>query len=101
MNDADMRLARVSFRKQVSDGNYGTEAAEVTLEWYVAAGAGVEDEQLDVTTMLVDARDLVHGELSRSPSQRVRQSLQPPKNDKPQHPAAAHYARGDDDEEEF
>ena len=28
------RRVAVNYRRQVSDGNYGTEAAEVSLEWH-------------------------------------------------------------------
>jgi hypothetical protein len=64
---------RVSFRKQVSDGQYGTEAAEVTLEALVDPDLeGVED----VARMLLeDARTRVHAELLNSPSPAVRRSL--------------------------
>ena len=72
------RQVRVSFRKQVSDGNYGTEAAEVSLEWYMDGGDGEDDENM-AHELLNNARALVHAQLSRSPSTRVRQSLTAPK----------------------
>ena len=61
-------LTHVTFRKQVSDGNYGTEAAEVTLDCDPAV-AGLT---------LAKARQLVHEELARSPSANVRRAVQPP-----------------------
>ncbi len=73
----DERIAHrfgVVFRKQVSDGNYGTEAVEISLESDV-------DESLDldyqVEALAMQARRLVHAELERSPNARVRQALLP------------------------
>jgi hypothetical protein len=70
------RLVRVSFAKGVSDGNYGTERAEVSLDWYVT-----EDELLSADTeaaisMLAQARELVLNELRRSPSAAVRRAVE-------------------------
>ena len=72
------RQVHVSFRKQVSDGAYGTEAAEVTLEDYVHpdAEAGVDTSIAEL--MLRQARSAVHVELARSPSTRVRAALGKP-----------------------
>ena len=61
--------SRVVFRKQVSDGNYGSEVAEVALE----TSPGLE------AMTLAHARDLVHAELARSPSGTVRRALESPK----------------------
>jgi hypothetical protein len=67
-------LVRVTFRKQVSDGNFGTEAAEVTLE-------DVVDDEADgdamATLLGIQARRVVHAELARSPSAIVRRTVQP------------------------
>jgi hypothetical protein len=67
---AEPPRVRVTFRKQVSDGNYGTEAAEYTLEC----------DQMDgvADALLQRARALVHAELNRSPSPSVRRALEPP-----------------------
>jgi hypothetical protein len=70
------RLVRVSFAKGVSDGNYGTERAEVSLDWYVT-----DDELLSADTeaaisMLAQARELVLNELRRSPSAAVRRAVE-------------------------
>lgn len=66
---------RVSFRKQVSDGNYGTEAAEVSL------GVPLDDcDELSLESVMVtlqDAQRLVHEELGRSPSSAVRRARSP------------------------
>jgi len=69
--------ARVVFRKQVSDGNYGTEAAEVMLD--VESDTDVDWNTETVSACLDLARRLVHEELSKSPSLTVRRALEPPK----------------------
>jgi len=66
---------RVSFRKQVSDGNYGSEVAEVLLDVEFADG---EDMDQAVAATLANARRLVHDELRKSPSSNVRRALEPP-----------------------
>lgn len=69
--------ARVVFRKQVSDGNYGTEAAEVALD--VPLGEVYDLSEEGVASTLQAARRLVHEELARSPSASVRRALEPPR----------------------
>ncbi|HYW86614.1 MAG TPA: hypothetical protein VFB50_02510 [Chloroflexota bacterium] len=64
-------MSHVIFRKQVSDGNYGTESAEVLLEIDDAT-----DDEL-VATGLALARQLVHAELAKSPAWRVRDAVTP------------------------
>ena len=64
-------MSHVIFRKQVSDGNYGTESAEVLLEIDDAT-----DNEL-VATGLALARQLVHAELAKSPAWRVRDAVTP------------------------
>ena len=76
----DKRLVRATFRKQLSDGNYGTEAAEITFEWYIDDTDGSEEDESAAEEMLKAARTYVHGELARSPAQRVRDVLQPKAN---------------------
>jgi len=66
---------RVVFRKQLSDGNYGSEVAEVLLDVEFAEG---EDLDQAVAATLANARRLVHAELGRSPSTTVRRALEPP-----------------------
>lgn len=66
-------MCSVTFRKQVSDGSYGTEAAEVHL----SAELDPEDSEAGVSAeLLILARRLVHGELAGSPSIAVRRALQ-------------------------
>jgi hypothetical protein len=66
---------RVTFRKALSDSNYGTEAAEISFDQEIEPGQ--EFEQGDV--LLQQARAHVHAELARSPSAAVRRALEPPK----------------------
>ena len=75
MNEVESR-ARVTFRKQVSDGNYGTESAEVSLEWDSGID-DVEDTLKNAAALLVQARALVHAELAKSPAWRVRDAVTP------------------------
>lgn len=77
-------LVRVSFRKQVSDGNYGTEAAEITLE--DSANSPLEQQSL-CEDLLDQARQYVHAELGRSPSKTVRLTVA---LRKPEVPAPTH-----------
>ena len=65
----------VSFRKQVSDGNYGSEVAEVSIDVDIV-GQGEEA----IAAALALARRLVHAELSESPSSAVRRALEYPKS---------------------
>jgi len=88
--------ARVVFRKQVSDGNYGTEAAEVLLDVQVDADGDYDSEMVAAT--LETARQLVHAELARSPSVSVRRALQPPR---PLSPAMVVPTDVDDDPEDL
>jgi len=67
--------AHVLFRKQVSDGNYGSETAEVLLEVPLDR-IGVPAVEY-VAATLETARRLVHEELSKSPAWRVRDAVQP------------------------
>lgn len=72
------RLVRVTFRKQVSDGNYGTEAAEVQLDWTVTDDELSSADVEAALDMLGQARELVHNELRRSPSAAVRKVVELP-----------------------
>ncbi|HXJ31411.1 MAG TPA: hypothetical protein VNG35_12270 [Gemmatimonadales bacterium] len=66
---------RVTFRKQVSDGNYGSEVAEAT----VFAG---DDTDEAIAAALATARRLVHQELRQSPSAQVRRALDYPPHER-------------------
>lgn len=72
------RLVHVAYRRQVSDGNYGTESAEVYLEWHVEEpedDAHIDQEIAD--EMLRQAHDIVHTRLGQSHSLAVRRQVQP------------------------
>jgi len=77
MTEHETIHARVVFRKQVSDGNYGTEAAEVALDVPLGEVYDLSEESVAVT--LATARRLVHDELSKSPSANVRRAVESPK----------------------
>jgi hypothetical protein len=79
MAEATQRV-RVSFRKQVSDGNYGTEAAEASIELEVkdvGEAEDVEDMLKVLEDLLKEMRQRVHAELLRSPSPAVRRAVEP------------------------
>jgi len=65
---------RVVFRRQISDGNYGSETAEIALEALVDDNDEVET-QVRPGMLLAEARRLVHAELGHSPSQAVRRAV--------------------------
>lgn len=65
-----MNMLRASFAKQVSDGQYGHERAEVTVE--------IDEPNVDADQLLFELRTSVHAELSRSPSEAVRSALNAP-----------------------
>jgi len=73
-------VVRATFRKQVSDGNYGTEAAECTLEVDVEMTGDGGELAADVAAgLLAMCRRRVFDELRASPSAAVRRALQYPK----------------------
>jgi len=72
------RQVRVIFRKAVSDGNYGTESAEVMFEEWTDDPDDADTDNAIAEAMLQDARALVHAELAHSPNARVRAALQLP-----------------------
>lgn len=72
---------RVAFRKQASDGNFGSETAEITLEDTLTdadldAGADpIAEQETLAEALLLQARRQVHAELARSPSANVRRAV--------------------------
>lgn len=60
-------MLRCSFAKQVSDGQYGHERAEVTVE--------IDEPDVDAGQLLADLRERVHAELARSPSAVVKDAV--------------------------
>lgn len=71
-----MTTVRVSFAKMVSDGDYGHEKAECTLEYELEDG---EEPIAFAETLFEQARHRVHLELAKSPSMAVRRRVAPPK----------------------
>ena len=69
MSDESARV-HVAFRKQISDGNYGSESAEVWLDVFDGSDGSV-------AARLETARRLVHAELAKSPAWRVRDAVTP------------------------
>jgi len=81
-------VTSVTFKKTVSDGNYGSEVAEVTLEVddFVVDDVPLTDPkdigkacEEAIGAALATARRLVHDELGQSPSSNVRRALEYPK----------------------
>lgn len=67
-------IVTVTFKKTLSDGNYGNETVEVTLTAELEEG-----ETLDEVSrhLLVNARAEVHAELKISPSSVIRSAAEP------------------------
>lgn len=64
----------IAYRKQVSDGNNGTEAAEATLA-VTFDGDEPDDVNRIMAMLFTDARHAVFARLDESPSAAVRRSL--------------------------
>lgn len=71
------RLVRVVFRKQVSDGNYGSESVEVGLERHVDDDKAMDLDSGIAAELLSEARRLAEHELMQSPSVAVRRVFHP------------------------
>lgn len=69
----ERRVARATFRKAVSDGAYGSEFAEVTVEQDY--NPDVEDEETVASGLLATARRLVENELGHSKNGRIRSTV--------------------------
>jgi len=67
----------VSFSRQASDGNYGSET--IRIERVLVALDGESMHQDDAIEALKECRQLVHQELSRSPNWSVRRAIEEPK----------------------
>lgn len=88
-----MSLVRATFRKQVSDGNYGTEAAECTLEVDVEVTGDGGELAADVAAgLLAMCRRRVFDELRSSPSAAVRHALEYPRQAQPADDRAHEWA---------
>jgi hypothetical protein len=73
-----LSVIRVSFSKQANDGDYGSETARCELEYTLTP----EDDELTgkevPALLLIDAREFVQVELSRSPNWKVRHAVAEP-----------------------
>lgn len=82
----------VTFRKQVSDGNYGSEAAEVVLGATLPDDDRHDDQYIGnlAGDLLTEARAAVHAQLDLSPNMSVRRALerQEPRPVAPRQPVA-------------
>ena len=77
MTDTKDRLVHVSYRRQVSDGNYGTESAEAYLEWYIDADGDANEDQECASEMLRQCHDIVHALLRQSLNTSVQLTVAP------------------------
>jgi len=98
MPESPPRKVGVSYRRQVSDGNYGTEACEVSMEWYVESSDDATFDQEAATEMLGQAREIVHTQLRGSNNTAIR-AMFTPRATAPARSAATVPA--DDDETPF
>ena len=69
-----MPRVQVVFRRMVSDGNYGHEVAEATLEQDLLPGEE-GDGEITATLLLGLARKVVYAELGRSHNGSIRRTL--------------------------
>ena len=83
----------VSFSRQASDGNYGSET--IRIERVLVALDGESMHSDDAIEALKLCRQLVHQELSRSPNWSVRRAIEEPK------PVAATLGADEDDPEDL
>lgn len=88
MPDKQQRNVHIVYRRQVSDGNYGTESAEVSLDWFVDNDENTTEDIAAAEEMLAQARDLVLAHLRGSLSENVKRAVSP-------HPATALTARAE------
>ena len=87
---------RATYRRYVSDGNFGTEGAEVTLEWFIDDAEESSHEDLEAADeMLRQARDIVLNRLRSSTNANVRMAAGP----RPTTPPSTAATVPDDDEE--
>ena len=100
MPDNQQRNVHVVYRRQVSDGNYGTESAEVSLDWFVDNDEATPEDLAAAEEMLAQARDVVLNHLRGSLSEHVRRSVTPPRKLAMAGSAAAATA-ADPDEDPF
>jgi hypothetical protein len=69
------RQVRVTYRRAVSDGNYGTESAEVSLDWFIEDKEETHEDLDAAQEMLSQARDVVMRQLANSDSITIRKGV--------------------------
>ena len=97
--ETQQRTVSVSYRRQVSDGNYGTEAAECNLQWFIDDDNDSNTDQEFAQEMLRQARDIVLAHLRGSLSPNIRRAVThraPPESIAPARTAATVPADGED-----
>ena len=78
MTETRERQVRVTFKRAVSDGSYGTESVELTLEeWVFGEHTDTADDSLVAEVLMARARRLVYSQLAGSSNRRVRDAVQP------------------------
>jgi hypothetical protein len=75
----EQRHIAVSYRRQVSDGNYGTEAAEVSFDWWVDQDNDSNVDEDLARDMLSTATDIALDRLRTSLSADVRRAVAVPR----------------------
>lgn len=90
------RQVRVTYRRYVSDGNYGTEGFEVSLDWFIEDMDSSHDDLEAADEMMRNARDLVLAKLLDSNNPNVRRNAVPRTTTSP---STAATVPSDDDEE--
>lgn len=75
MPDQPQRSVSVAYRRQVSDGSYGTESAEVNLQWFLDDDDDSHTDLEFAQDMLQSAREIVLTHLRGSLSQNVRKAV--------------------------
>ena len=82
MADMPQRTVHVSYKRAVGDGSFGSEAAEVSLEWFIDDDNDSHTDLEFAQEMLGNARDIVLNQLRGSLSANVRRAVtvhrQPP-----------------------
>jgi len=77
MPELPQRHVVVTYRRQLSDGNYGTESAEVSLDWYIDQDNDSEVDLDFANEMLVNATNIALGRLHQSTNANVRRATHP------------------------
>lgn len=77
MPEQHARQVRATYRRYLSDGNYGTEGAELSLEWWVEADDDSHEDLEVADELLANARTLVLAKLRESDNPKVRAAVLP------------------------